>query len=50
VNIALGSSAEVEYLLDFSLKLNYLTIEEHKKLKNLHTEVGKLLWKFYKSI
>jgi len=50
VNIALGSLAEVEYLLDFSLKLNYLTTEEHNKLQKLHTEVGKLLWRFYISI
>jgi len=50
LNIALGSSAEVEYLLDFSLRLNYLTIEEHRKLQDLHTEVGKLLWKFHRSI
>ncbi len=50
INIALGSLAETEYLLDFSLRLKYLTIEEHAKLYSLHTEVGKILWKFYKSL
>ena len=50
VNIALGSLAEVEYLLDFSLRLKYLTIEEHKKVQDLRQQVGNLLWKFYKSL
>lgn len=50
VNIALGSFAEARYLLDFSLRLKYLSTEQHKGLKNLAQEVGKLLWKFYKSI
>jgi len=50
LNIALGSLAETEYLLDFSLRLNYLTIEKHKELQGLRIEVSKLLWKFYKSI
>lgn len=49
-NIALGSLAETRYLLDFCLKLNYLSIEQHKKLEDLAQEVGKLLWKFYKSL
>ena len=50
VNIVLGSLAEVEYLLDFSLRLKYLTIEEHKKVQDLRQQVGNLLWKFYKSL
>ena len=50
VNIALGSLAETEYLLDFSLRLKYLTQEAHKKLQDLRQEVGNLLWKFYNSI
>ncbi len=50
VNIALGSLAEVEYLLGFSLRLKYLTIEEHKKVQDLRQQVGNLLWKFYKSL
>ncbi|MBN2103219.1 four helix bundle protein [bacterium] len=50
VNIALGSLAEVRYLLDFSLRLEYLTVEKHKELNDLGVEIGKLLWKFYKSL
>ncbi len=46
----MGSLAEVKYLLDFSLKLKYLTSEQHKKLQGLDEEVGKVLWGFYKSL
>ena len=50
VNIALGSLAEVKYLLDFSSRLKYLSVEQHRKLQDLAQEAGKLLWKFYKSL
>jgi len=50
VNIALGSLAETEYLLDFSLKLGYLIKTKHNKLQSLRQETGALLWKFYKSL
>ncbi|MDT8301626.1 MAG: four helix bundle protein [Sedimentisphaerales bacterium] len=50
VNIALGSLAETKYLLDFSSKLNYLNTNQYKSLQELAQEVGKLLWKFYKSL
>ena len=50
VNMALGSLAETEYLLDFSLRLKYFNQEEHKRLQDLRQEVGNLLWKFYKSL
>jgi four helix bundle protein len=50
MNIALSSLAETNYLLDFCLKLNYLSTKQHKKLQELTQEVGKLLWKFYKSL
>jgi len=50
VNIALGSLAETEYLLDFSLRLKYLKQQQHEGLQNLRQEVGNLLWKFYKSL
>jgi len=49
-NIALGSLAETEYLLDFSLKLGCLKQKEYEVLQNLRDEVGRLLWKFYKSL
>jgi len=47
INIALGSLAETDYLLDFSFKFGYLTFEPHKQLQRLREEVGRLLWKFY---
>lgn len=50
VNIALGSSAEVEYLLGFSARLSYLDNKTYESLNNLHSEVGKLLWNFYMSL
>ncbi len=50
VNIALGSLAETRYLLDFSSRLKYLSTEQYGRLESLAQEVGKLLWKFYKSL
>ncbi|MFH1190403.1 MAG: four helix bundle protein [Candidatus Omnitrophota bacterium] len=50
VNIALGSAAETEYLLDFSLRLGYFYQETHKRLQDLRQEVGNLLWRFYLSL
>ncbi len=49
-NIALGSLAETEYLLEFCLRLKYLNNESYKKLENLRKNVGGLLWNFYKSL
>ncbi len=50
ISIALGSFAEVEYLLGFSSRLNYLSTTEHNNIKPLLESVGKLLWNFYKKI
>ena len=50
INVALGSLAEIEYLLDFSFKLSYLNQKDYKRLQDLRQEVGNLLWKFYKSL
>ena len=49
-NIALGSLAEVRYLLEFSSRLKYLPAEKQKMLEDLADEVGRLLWKFYQSL
>ncbi len=49
VNIALGSLAEVEYLLDFSLKLNLLSSKLHHQLQELRQETGNLLWGLFRS-
>ena len=48
-SIALGSLAETEYLLDFCFRLKYLDSENFNKLEALRSEVGGLLWNFYKS-
>jgi four helix bundle protein len=49
VNIALGSLAETEYLLEFCHRLKYLDSKGYIKLENIRKEVGCLLWNFYKS-
>ncbi len=49
MNIALGSLAETEYLLEFCFRLGYLTKENFQRLEDIRQEVGALLWKFYKS-
>jgi four helix bundle protein len=50
VNIALGSLAETQYLLDFSLRLQYLNKIRYEKLQVLREETGKLLWNFYQNL
>ena len=49
VNIALGSLAETEYLLEFSQRLMILTDEDYNHLESLRQKVGGVLWRFYKS-
>jgi four helix bundle protein len=48
IEIALGSLAETEYLVEFSKKLGYITADI-TDTEALITEVGKLLWGFQKS-
>ena len=50
INIAIGSMAETEYLLDFSRKFGYITEKEHESIEALRSEVGRLLWNFYKKV
>ena len=50
VNIALGSLAETEYLLEFCSRLTYIDGTTYERLEHLRKEVGGLLWNFYKSI
>jgi four helix bundle protein len=50
IRIALGSLAEVEYLLAFSRRLEYISGTDYKRLEALRNEVGKLLWNFYKKV
>ncbi len=49
IKIALGSLAETEYLLEFCLRLKYLSAESYKELENLRRDTGAFLWNFYKS-
>jgi len=50
INIAIGSLAEVEYLLSFSKRLEYLTEDAYEKVEMLRNEVGRLLWSFYRKL
>jgi len=50
INIALGSLAETRYLVDFSARLGYFNKAQYSMLGDLAEQVGKLLWKFYKSL
>jgi four helix bundle protein len=50
INIAIGSLAEVEYLLSFSQRLGYVTQEDYNRIEMLRSETGKLLWNFYKKV
>ncbi len=49
-NIALGSLAEARYVLGFCRRLDYLKLEQHKRLETQGEEVGRLLWGFYQSL
>ena len=49
-NIALGSLAETEYLLEFCKGIGYLGEEDFLELELLRQETGKLLWGFYKGL
>jgi four helix bundle protein len=48
-NIALGSLAETEYLLEFCNRLGYFDEKTYVQLESLRRETGALLWSFYKS-
>ncbi|MFA5794811.1 MAG: four helix bundle protein [Candidatus Brocadiia bacterium] len=49
-NIALGSLAEVEYLLGFSERLGYLSKDAYNKFEGIRNETGRLLWGYYESL
>ena len=50
INISIESLAEVEYLLTFSKRLGYLSQQDYLRIEELRSQVGKLLWNFYKKI
>ncbi len=47
--ISLGSLAEAEYLINFSLKQLYMTKEQYNEIILLKEEVGRIIWKLYQS-
>jgi four helix bundle protein len=49
-NIAIGSLAEVEYLLYFSKELNYITQDDYSKVESMRNDAGSLLWSFYRKL
>ena len=48
INIALGSLAEVEYLLEFCCKLKLFNSTDYEFLEEKRRNLGGLLWKLYK--
>ena len=50
ISIAIGSLAETEYLLDFSTRLGYMQDKDYERIEGLRSEVGRLLWNFYKRV
>ena len=50
VAVALGSLAEVEYLLEFSRAEGFLSDEDFRSVEATRRETGKLLWGFYESL
>jgi len=48
LNIALGSLAETEYLLEFCFKEKFFTIQQFQNLEALRYEAGALLWGMFK--
>lgn len=49
INIALGSLAETEYLIEFCVRLKYLKEEDSAELDKLSSEVGAMLWTIYQN-
>ncbi|MEO8065847.1 MAG: four helix bundle protein [Candidatus Doudnabacteria bacterium] len=50
LEISFGSLKESEYLIGFCLKENYLTEAEYKKLTELSSKIGAMLWGILRKI
>jgi four helix bundle protein len=50
LNIALGSLAEAEYLLEFCKEIGYLTNEDYQELEMLRGRAGLPLWNFHRTL
>lgn len=46
LDIALGSMAEVEYLLELSNNLSYISDSDYGKIEETRSECGKLIWSY----
>jgi hypothetical protein len=42
--------AETKYLLHFSVRLGYLSEENHKEISAEYDALGAQLWRFYESV
>src|SRR3989338_6603087 len=49
-SIALGSLAEVEYLLGFAHQEGYMTEAQYRAIEELRQQVGSLLWSFHRAL
>jgi four helix bundle protein len=50
VDIALGSLAELTYLLRLSLDLKYMKADQYSTLESTRAEAGKVLWGLYSRV
>ena len=50
LDIAMGSLAEVSYLLHLARKLEYITEEQWGELDTMRSGAGKLTWRLYQAI
>lgn len=46
LSVSLGSLAEVEYLLELSRELSYLTTDRYREVEKLREECGKMIWTY----
>ncbi len=49
INVALGSLAETQYLIEFAVAIGYMEENNLHKTQNLIEETGRLLWSLQKS-
>ena len=50
LDIALGSVAELSYLLRLCLDLGYMTEDQYSALESTRAEAGRVLWGLYRQV
>ncbi len=50
LDIALGSLAETEYLLELSVELGFLTMGDFKLAEQLRAESGRIIWSYRQKV